>query len=160
MSGTGNILTLDPQTFRAQFTEFDNPIVNSDANIQLWFDMASNFISTTDWGFLNGTARQNALYLLTAHMMQLQKMAADNGGASPGFVTDATVDKVKVTVQPPPVKSQYGWWLNQTAYGSNLWALLQVIAVGGTYAGGVPELAAFRRVGGLHSGGFRGRGNW
>jgi hypothetical protein len=153
--GTGTILTLDPLTFRQSFPAFANPVQYTDATLGIWFGMATTIISDIDYGFLNGTARQNALYLVTAHIMQLGINAAGNDGASPGFITEAQVDKVRVQVQPPPVKSQLGWWFNQTAYGAQLWAMLQLAAVGGMYIGGAPELSAFRRVGGFTSPGGR-----
>jgi hypothetical protein len=141
--GTGTVLVLDPATFNTQFPAFNTaPVVTTDTQIEAAFSFVESIISTTDYGFLNGTARQNALYLLTAHLLQLQLMAVNN--TPPGFVTDATVDKIKVTVQPPPVKSQFGWWLNQTVYGAQLWALLNAIAVGGVYVGGRGTIAAYR----------------
>jgi hypothetical protein len=151
MSGTGNTLTLTIADFRSQFPQFGNPVQYTDNTLDMSFAMASVFISPTDFGYINGLARLNVLYLMMAHIMQLNVLAAENNGASPGFTTEARVDKVAVTIEPPPVKSQFGWWLNQTAYGAQLWAVLKVYAVGGTYVGGRPELGAFRRVGGFGS---------
>lgn len=90
--------------------------------------------------------------LMVAHMLQLQA-ATTNGGAS-GPVTSATIDKVSVTIQPPPVgSSAYKFWLFSTPYGTQLAALLSRCSSGGVYVGGQPERAAFRSVAGVFPGG-------
>lgn len=142
------VIAFDPAAFRLLFPEFGNKVCNPDVQLQLWFDLAASFIDTDDSPclMLAGTARVQALNLMTAHIGKLLEKNTD--GEQGGFVTSATIDKVSVDVQPPPEKSQYAWWLNQTAYGSLLAALLSAVTVGGTFVGGRPERAAFRRVGG------------
>ena len=68
----------------------------------------------------------------------------------PGIITEATVDKVDVKLEPPPLPNQWQFWLGTTIYGQQLLALLQGKSVGGTYYGGPPVLAAF------NTGGFYG----
>jgi hypothetical protein len=130
------VLTLDLTVFRATFSAFKNVTVYPDAMVQMFFDI------------LNGPSRQLALYQMTAHLLTLNDMANENEGAPSGLVQDAQVDKVRVSLTPPPVRSQFGTWLNLTAPGANLWALLAKTAVGGLYIGGNPERYGFRRVGG------------
>jgi hypothetical protein len=43
-----------------------------------------------------------------------------------------------------PLKNQWGWWMQISGYGQQLWALLQVKSVGGFYIGGTPTMSAFR----------------
>lgn len=87
------------------------------------------------------------IYLMTAHLMALSDMLLL--GNNPAIVSQSTIDKESVTLVPPPAKSQFQWWLNTTAYGAQLAALLSVAAVGGTFAGGSPERSAFRKVRGV-----------
>lgn len=144
-------MTLTPVVadFRAMLPAFANPVVYPDNVILLQFDTATNYISDKNYGILNGNARLSALYNMTAHLMQLNNMIADNNGAAPGMVTDAKVGAVAVTLKPPPVANQYQWWLSLTPYGQALLAQLKAKAVGGFWIGsGVSELAGFRRGGG------------
>lgn len=143
-------ITFDPAAFRVLFPTFQTP--PSDATLQAWFDLATATISNEDYGclILTGAARVQALNLMTAHIGTLFDMIAS--GQTPGYETSATVDKVSVTVQAPPGKSQFIWWLNTTPYGAMLAALLGTVAVGGLYVGGMPERSGFRRVGGGFNG--------
>lgn len=84
-----------------------------------------------------------AIYLMTAHLIAISNQIAAGGTSQ--LVQAATIDKVSVTLTPPPVKNQWQWWLNTTPYGQQLLSLLQLVSVGGYYVGGRPELAAFRR---------------
>jgi len=149
MSAT--IITFDPTAFRALFPQFA-PDPPTDDTLQSWFDLASGFISTTNFSglMLGGAARVQALNLLTAHIGAINTLIA--AGQTPGFETDAQIDKIRVSVQPPPDKTQFQWWLNTTPYGAQLAALLEMSAVGGFYAGGLPERSAIRRVGGGFNG--------
>lgn len=116
------------------------------AQMQNWFTIGTNYISDANYGGLRDGARQYALYLMTAHLQNLSDQLTADGGAAGGLVTQATVDKVSVTIQPPPNKSQFEWWLNQTSFGQQLFALLSKAGVGGKVVGGKPELRAFRAV--------------
>lgn len=145
------VITFDPTAFRALFPAFA-PNPPTDATLQSWFDLATGFISNVNFGglMLNGPSRVQALNYLTAHIGALNALIA--AGDQPGFETDAQIDKIRVTVQAPPDKTQFQWWLNCTPYGAQLAALLEVSAVGGFYTAGLPERSAFRRVGGGFNG--------
>jgi hypothetical protein len=153
------ILTLDLTVFRATFTAFKNITVYPDSMVQMFFDNGTNYISAVNVGILNGSSRQLALYQMTAHLLKLNDMANENEGSPTGLVQDGQVDKVRVSLTPPPQRSQFGTWLNLTAYGADLWALLAKMAVGGLYVGGNPERSGFRRVGGGF-GASQGRAAW
>jgi len=145
---TSPILTFDVTEFRLLFPTFANPAVFPDVTLQMYWDTATCFIS--DWanfGSLQGKCRQLALNYMTAHLAALSVVIA--GGQVPGLVQSATIDKVTVSLTPPPVPNQWKWWLNLTPYGQALLTLLSVRSAGGFYYGGVPELAAYRRVAGV-----------
>ena len=141
------MITLDIAAFRALFTAFADTTTYPDATITMFWDTAINYVSNADYGELNGSSREYALQLMTAHLLALQAIV--NKGQTPSMVNSSTIDKISVSLTVAPVKNQWQWWLNLTAYGQQLLALLQIKAVGGLYIGGLPERAAFRKVGGI-----------
>lgn len=140
------VITFDVTAFRAQCPAFADATLYSDAALQGYWDAAACHISTTDYGWLNGECRARALNLMTAHLAALSSLIAS--GQAPGVMQSASIDKVTISLTPPPLKSQWQWWLSATPYGAQLLALLQSKAVGGFYVGGAPERSAFRSVGG------------
>ena len=139
-------IVFDIGKFRLQFPELASVIAYPDVMLQMYWDMATCYVSDEDYGCLSGSCRELALNFMTAH---LTKIGTDTTvGEDPAFVSSATVDKVSVSTVPPPQKDQYEWWLSLTSYGQQLLALLKAKAVGGLYIGGSPEQAAFRKVGG------------
>jgi hypothetical protein len=141
------ILTFDVTTFRQQFPAFSNDTTFPDAMLQMYWDMAISYISDVgNYGWLQNTNRQLALNFLTAHLVALSVIIA--AGQVTGLMQTATIDKISVGLTPPPLPNQWQWWLNQTPYGQQLLALLAVNITGGLYVGGLPELSAFRKVGG------------
>ena len=143
-------ITLDPAAFRALFPQFADPAKYPDAALSIQFGAATGYVSADTYGDMTVAARTNALYLMTAHLLAIGAIIAQNNyQGQVGIVTGAVVDHVQITLTPPPVKSQWQWWLNTTPYGAQLVALLQAQAVGGFYVGGLPERAAFRKVGGI-----------
>lgn len=139
-------IVFDPVAFRAQFKAFDNAACYTPLVLQGYFDLALSFISTEDncCYMLTGAKRATALNLLTAHVADLFRQPGE--GQTPGVMTSATIDKVSVTVKPPPDQSQFQAWLSTSPYGQMLNALLQVASVGGIYVGGIPERNGFRRA--------------
>lgn len=140
-------IVFDYDTFIVQFPAFSNPTKFPEATLQMYWDAGTNYVSDQDGcGYLQGAGRTLALNLMTAHLTALSVVVA--GGQVPGLVQAAGIDKVNVTLTPPPLKNQWQWWMSLTPYGQQLFALLQINSVGGFYIGGRSELAAFRRVGG------------
>lgn len=139
--------TFDVALFRVQFPAFADPIDYPDARLQMYWDMAVCYVNPNDFCYLSGSCLQLSLNLMTAHLVALSDIIAS--GSNPGFEDSASIDKVSVSLQAPPVFTQWGWWLSGTPYGAQLWALLQAQSVGGFYIGGLPETAAFKRVGGI-----------
>ncbi len=143
-------IEFDVTLFRQQFPAFSNVTQFPDATLQMYWDMATCFISADQiCGYFNNDCLILALNLMTAHLTALSVIVA--GGQVPGLVQDATIDKVSVNLTPPPLKNQFNWWMSLTPYGQQLLAMLQAVSVGGMFIGGFPELSAFRRVYGVFS---------
>ena len=136
-------------TFRAMFPAYSNAYPNfPTATIQQCWNLATSYITNntiTGWyEGINCQQQTNALNLMTAHILYLNTNTAN--GQPNGVLTAATIDKVSVTVQPPPDPNQWQWWLNQSPYGQQLLALLQITAAGGRFfSAGRPVVTAFRR---------------
>lgn len=143
-------ITLDLAAFRALFPQFADETAFPDAAIQVQFGLATSYVSADTYGDMTIPARTNALYLMTAHLLALGVIiASGNYTGQPGIVIASRVGDVQVQLQPPPERGQWRYWLNLTPYGAQLIALLDAQAVGGFFVGGLPERAAFRKVGGI-----------
>lgn len=142
-------VTFDVAEFRVLFPAFPETEAYTAATLNAYFAAACNYISPENYGWLQGEKRKQALYLMTAHLTALNTMILS--GQTPQMVQSSNVDRVSVTLVPPPVsdKNQWQWWMSLTPYGAQILAMLQVHSVGGFYIGGLPESAAFRRVGGI-----------
>lgn len=137
------LIEFNAEKFRSQFPE-----LATIAAPQAWWNAATNIISNNSYGLLACCSREQALYLMTAHLVQISNLVAN--GQQPGIVTDAQIDKIRVATMPPPVGNQWQWWLSQTPYGAQLLALLQVKSVGGFYIpSGPPEINSIRKAYGV-----------
>ena len=148
---------IDIPLFREQFPEYKDEAKYPDAHIQFMADLAGTFIDqkSSPCRILRGDRLTMATRLMIAHLMALAAAqrkagaAGKPGGGSTGFVTSSTVGEVSVAKLAPPVTDGWQWWLSGTPYGQQLWALLELLAVGGFTIGGLPEGDAFRKVGGV-----------
>lgn len=139
--------TFDVAAFRAAFPVFANETMYSDAMLQMYWIMATMYISDEDFPEgLNGPQLVLVLQLMTAHLTWLNKLISS--GRTPSVKTASSIDKISVTLLPPPIKDGWDWWLNTTPYGQQLNAILSLLSVGGFSVGGSPERDGFRRVGG------------
>ena len=132
--------------FRALFPAFTNTAQYPVLTIQAYWDTATAYVNNRNGGCYAGgmTLAQQTLALnqMTAHLLCLSGMIGS--GNTPGVIIAATIDKVAVTMEPPPAPNQWQYWLQTTPYGQQLLALLQVASVGGFYAAsGVPGRAGF-----------------
>lgn len=141
---TTDSIQFDLAKFRLLYPQFS---AVSDEVIEMQWDMATCYISACNYGWMHGKCRQQALNLLTAHLVQQNLYAQD--GELTGQLNSATIDKVSVTLNAPPNPNQWQFYLGQTPYGQQLMALLSSFAVGGFSVGDVPELTAFRRAYGV-----------
>ena len=140
---------LNIPAFRAMFSAFADAVLYPDDVLNMWYANATLYISEYDSnsGGLSGNRLDLALNLLTAHLLQLSGLIAS--GQTPSRVNGSSIDKISVTLQPPPIKTQWQFWLSTSPYGQQLWAFLTLQSGGGWTVGGRPEQAAFRKVGGL-----------
>jgi hypothetical protein len=137
------VFTFDYAKFILEFPAFADALIYPEATLQVWWNIAINFISPVNYGYLNDEKRDYAINLLTAHIAFLNfKLIANQ---TVGIVTSAKIDAIAVTLQPPKETGPLGFWLNQSIYGITLRALLRVWAVGGGFVGGSPARAGFRK---------------
>ena len=135
------VLTFNAAAFRVQCPAYANSTTYPDATLQVYWDQAVEFVTDRNYGHLRDEGRRMAINWMLAHLLALAAMVA--AGQTPGIVQSSTIDKISVTLTPPPVKNQFRWWLSLTPYGQQLLALLQVRAAGGFFFGGVPARAGF-----------------
>lgn len=93
--------------------------------------------------------------LMVAHLLFLGALDA-SGQLAPGMLSGSTIDKVSVSFAMPPMTTSWDFWLNRSPYGQQFAALLSKCASQGFYVGGSPERSAFRTVGGVFPGRWRG----
>lgn len=131
-------------TFIQYYTQFSNDALYPSQTLQLYWNEATSYINTNPcYGGLTLQQRTRALNLMTAHLTNLNALAAAGQGA--GLMQSATIDKISVTLTPPPEATQWQWWLNQTPYGQQLLAMLDMISAGGFSVGGFPTVSTLRR---------------
>lgn len=139
---TTPIIPFDYATFIAQIPAYSNATDYPEATIQAYWDTAVFYVSDQNYcGSVQSDKRQYAINLMVAHLIYIAGLVA--AGQVPGLMQAATIDKVAVTLTPPPLKNQWQWWMSLSPYGQQLYALLQVNSVGGYYVGGAPVLAGF-----------------
>lgn len=143
-----DIIIFNIPEFRLEFPQFVNTVTFPDTLLQRYFNAAIDYISDVNYGWMGLGSRTLALSLMTAHLADIVIIVNKSGGSVPGLVQSSTIDKVSVSLTPPPLQNQWQWWLSLTPYGQQLLALLQAGSVGGFYIGGRPERSAFRKVGG------------
>lgn len=127
----------DDVNFRNQFPAFENTTLFPPAQLEGWWDMGTAYInidSNYPWNFKTKQL-QLAIDLMCAHLAA--SFTLINNGIPSVVVTGTTEGTVTVSMQPPPNKTAFGWWLATTPYGSQLRALLRVVANVGFY---VPRL--------------------
>lgn len=136
-------LPFDYDIFKVEIPEYANPLVYPESTIEVYWDLATTYVSdNTQCNVLTEKAQRFALNLMTAHLIYLNGIAASGG--IPGVMQSSTIRNVNVDLTPPPVKNQWGWWLQQTPYGQRLNSLLLGNSSGGYYIGGSPVRSSFR----------------
>ena len=139
---------LNIANFRAAFPAFSNAITYPDALLNLQYANAGTYISQNDsYDGLSGASLDFALQLLLCHLLFSYSLIAN--GQTNVIVSSSTVADVSVSLEPPPAKTSWQWWLSTSPYGLQLLALLKLQSAGGWAIGGLPESRAFRKVGGI-----------
>ena len=98
--------------------------------------------------------RVYALFLMTAHLIQLSLNNAsqnaeqpgaggssESGGGAVGRVKKTTIGSVTVETDSPNTYTSTDWtyWLQQTPYGSEFLAFMEAVAPLGVYLNGRPD---------------------
>ena len=129
------IITFNYSSFVAQIPAYSDSGLYPESTLQQYWNGAINYISDVgNFGAIQGSARVFALNLMTAHLVFVAGLAQNQ--QVPGLMQNATVDKVSVGLTPPPLPNQWQWFLNQSPYGQQLLAQLQVSSVGGFFIAG------------------------
>lgn len=140
-------IPFDVTAFRTMFPAFSNTTTYPTITLQSYWDMATAYINDKTAGYYCGgwVLKQQvlALNLMTAHLAALFVLIAS--GQTPGIEISATIDKISVSMEPPPAKNQWQYWLQTTPYGAQLLALLQIAAAGGRFYNPAAVFTAFRR---------------
>lgn len=140
------MIVLSIPLFRSMFPAYSNVTTYPDALVTMNWEFATEYISADDYGVLSGNSRSRAIYLMTAHIFNLSDIIA--GGQVPAMVSGSSIDKISVSLTPPPITNQLHWWLSLTGYGAQLLALIRMKMAGGFYIGGSAEHSNFRKVDG------------
>lgn len=139
-------IEFDVDAFRAQFPGLFPDPPNTDAFIEVFWGAAICYVSDSTTGSLSEDCRRQVLNLVTAHLIMLMESSA--AGNQGGFITSGSIDKISVSILAPDSKSAFQFFLNQTQFGIQAYAMLFAAGVGGFYGGGFNELGSFRRAGG------------
>lgn len=132
--------TFDPAKFRADFPLYASNVRYPDAVLQGWWDAALCYLP--EYCTCHNVACNDLMYyLMTAHLLYLSERA--NKGQA-GMLASASIDKVSVSVVTPPALTLWQWWLSNSPYGMQLWALLRKRASGGGFIGGSPVRRSMR----------------
>lgn len=147
--GAVTTINYNDPSFRALFPAYASPSQFPASTLQQFWNSAILYVNNKNGGCFVGTmslAQQTqAINLMTAHLAYISGLIAS--GQIPGIVTGAQIDKINVTLEPPPAKNLWQYWVQTSPYGQQLLALLQVAGVGGFYATtGLPGRAGFQGV--------------
>ena len=115
--------------FLTRFSEFTGI-----ENINIFLERAQCYISIFNEGILQCHSRVLAIYLLTAHLLTIQKAIA-SGDTSGLLQASASIDKVSVSNVPPPT-DENSYWFFLTPYGQQLLELFNFRCPSPMYFGG------------------------
>ena len=133
-------IALSVAEFRTLFPAFSNTTKYPDATIQIMLDTAVVYIPNHVNKYVKDTVIKQLCYLMAAHLLTINgALAAGTGDAAGGIVSSAHIDSVSVTKAVPQSKNAFQYWLNQSAYGQQLLALLKLQSAVGIYFGGTRE---------------------
>ena len=134
----GNVIIVTVQGMRTQLPYFADADKYPDEVLSVDLENAQNYISPLILGPLGESDRTYATYLMAGHL-QLLSDKLNSGNLSVGTETSASVDRVSVSLTPPPNKNQFEFWLNQTPFGAQLLFLLNTVTGVGFFVGGSNE---------------------
>lgn len=130
-----DVIILTAEDFRQALPEFSDTTKYSNDFVNAKIEQSFCFISENNIGVLRDRCRKYAVELMTAHLITLADRILQNNSAG-GIVASTSIDSISVSLVAPQNKSAFDYWLNQTAYGQQLLALLSSKAPAGLYFGG------------------------
>jgi hypothetical protein len=139
-------MAFNDAAFRAQFPAFADAVAFPSVSLSGNWTMGTAYLNNQASAVWTAAQAQLGNDLMAAHLTQL--FCAIGAGGIAGVVTGATEGSVSITIAPPPTKNGFQYWLAQTPYGQQIWALLMVVANVGLFFGGSLERSAFRKAGG------------
>ena len=129
------LLTFNYAQFIAQCPAYSNATAYPEATLAAYWTSATFYMSDVgNFGVVQGAARQYGINNMLAHLVFIAGLVA--AGQVPGLMQTATIDKVSVGLTPPPLKSQWQWWLSLSPYGQQVLAQMQGASVGGFFVAG------------------------
>ena len=122
--------------FLKDFPEF----VEEDAQIlESHLERTKCYISTEDYGVINGKTRLLACELMMAHLLTINRRIHRENQTQAVSVSSASLGGVSVSLTPPSNRTQQEFWYNLTIYGTQLWSLLVTNTPVGFYVAGQPN---------------------
>jgi len=124
------------EDFFARFPEFNDSVKYKVAYVQLSGDKAMMHVTPDEEGMpLRGPYRNYALFLMTAHLIELDDVTGTDGVAAAGTPFKATVGSVQIeNTKPNSFQSDdWNYWLAQTKHGRELLAFLDTQAPAGIF---------------------------
>ena len=137
-------INYNDSAFRALFPAYADSGTYPMATLQGYWNSAILYVNNCGWSAMSLAQQTQAINLMTAHIAYINGIIAS--GNIPAMVNGASIDKISVTLQPPPFgSSQFKWWLGLSPYGQQLLALFAVVGVGGYYStAAIPGRLGFR----------------
>lgn len=127
-------ITFDESRFRANVPTFADTAKYLTSDIQTNWNIAIEFISASDYGYLSGSKRALAIDLFAAHLYALELNYATGGTG--GTIQSGSEGSVSVSFLILQPKNQFHAYCQETPYGKRFYALLEISAVGGLMFGG------------------------
>ena len=135
-----NVVDFTVVNFLRDFPEFSDMERNI---LHLFLRRTKAYISTENYGVIQGDSRLLACELMLAHLLTIYRSIHDNDQTQAVSVSSASIQNVSVSLTPPQNRTQYEFWLNLSIYGTQLWSLLTAKTPCGFYIQGTPQRVLF-----------------
>lgn len=134
-------VNLSVAEFRQRFPAFSNTTKYTDAFLLSCLETAKLYISPEKNCLVKDEQLKQLIYLMTAHLAEINYslMNGKSSSIGGGQISSAHIDDVSVTKAIPNNKTELDYWLNTTAYGMQLLAVLSMLSGIGFYIGGQQE---------------------
>ena len=125
-------MTVSVSSFRTSFSEFEDPSVYGDSDIEFWLQYGLLLLNPVRWG----NVLDLGIQLFIAHNLVLEQQAKTTSkrGAVPGLnsgvIASKSVDKVSISYDTnSAMEKDAGQW-NLTIYGSRYFKLMRMFGAG------------------------------